>query len=57
MSNITAPLKIAERPLLAPCRGCMANCIFITKCDGAPWRMTDLVVVACLKQAEKKTKS
>ena len=57
MSNRIKPSIAAERPLLVPCRGCMVSCVFITKCDGASWRMTDSVVATCLEQAGEKTKS
>ncbi len=44
--------KDKQSPLsLVPCRGCTAQCQYIDKCEGKPWRMSDETVSECLAKA------
>jgi hypothetical protein len=40
-----------------PCRGCTADCIYISKCEGKPWRMTNSTVLTLLEKAKTVNQS
>ena len=48
-ANIVAPL--------VPCRGCSADCIYISKCEGKPWRMTESTVSTLLEKSKTVNQS
>lgn len=50
----TSSKKIVETTSRIPCRGCVADCMFISKCEGKLWRMTDLTTAACLEAGRDK---
>jgi hypothetical protein len=54
MSKVTERPKLLDNVRRIPCRGCVANCIFISKCEGKPWRMSDSTIALCREQIAKE---
>ncbi|GEM_PF-1372913 len=52
MTKTTMKSKEEQTTTQMPCRGCLTSCIFISKCEGKPWRMTAPTIAICLKQAK-----
>jgi hypothetical protein len=42
---------------LVPCRGCLANCIYIANCEGKPWRMTEATILTILEKSKAANQS
>lgn len=40
-----------------PCRGCTTDCIYLSKCEGKPWRMTDSTVLTLLEKSKMVNQS
>lgn len=51
-SSASTPEKANAVNPLIPCRGCTADCIYISKCEGKPWRMTNATVSELLERSE-----
>lgn len=53
MSSSSSTQKNAKgvNPLL-PCRGCVTDCSYISKCEGKPWRMTEAATLTLVKQSK-----
>jgi len=48
-SSASTPEKDNALIPVVPCRGCLADCIYITKCEGKPWRMTESTILKAVK--------
>jgi len=44
-SSASTPEKTNAEKRFVPCRGCLADCIYIVKCEGKPWRMTESTIL------------
>jgi len=51
-SSASSPEKNNATYPLVPCRGCTADCIYLSKCEGKPWRMTNSTVLTLLEKSK-----
>jgi hypothetical protein len=51
-SSASTPEKAKNVNTLVPCRGCVVDCIYISKCEGKPWRMAETTVLTLVKQSK-----
>lgn len=52
-SSQSIPEKANVVNPIVPCRGCTADCIYISKCEGKPWRMTDSTILTLLEESKR----
>lgn len=47
-----SPEKIKALNQVTPCRGCLIDCIYISKCEGKLWRISDATLLALLEESK-----